>query len=255
MDAGLGGASLDWSLVQPSLQQTTRVCVYDRAGMGWSDARPAVPSPSRLAGELHTLLANTGETGPFVLVGHSLAGKNMRLFAAAYPDEVSGMVLVDARSELIDQQMSASGTEGFNAALKAQATTFSLARKVGLVRLLGAVVIGQPLLSQPTAARMALLQTEPAAVDEAYAEGIARSKDDEVLSRASLGSLPLVVIAAEQNLTGLSGWAAAQEAMARLSTDSRLLVAKGSGHYVQLEQPGLVISAVEEVVARVRSRH
>ena len=255
MDAGLGGASLDWSLVQPSLQETTRVCVYDRAGMGWSDARSAVPSPSRLADELHTLLANSGETGPFVLVGHSLAGKNVRLFAAAYPDEVSGMVLVDARSELIDKQMSAADTEGFNAALKAQASVFSLARKVGLVRLLGAVVIGQPLLSQPIAARMALLETEPTAVEEALAEGVSRSNDDAALSTASLGSLPLVVIAAEQNMTSLAGWAAAQEATARLSTNGRLVVAKGSGHYVQLEQPGLVVAAVKEVVATARFRH
>jgi len=253
MDAGLGGASLDWSLVQPALQSTTRVCVYDRAGMGWSDPRDAIPTPSRLASELHTLLSNAGEAGPFVLVGHSLAGKNIRLFAAAFPAEVSGMVLVDARSELIDKQMSGADTDGFNAALKAQAVTFSIARHLGLVRLLGRVLIGEPLLSDRSANEMALLQTEPSAIDEAYAEGVARSADDSVLAGQSLGTLPLTVIAAEQNMTGLSGWADAQHSLAQLSSRGRLVIAKGSGHYVQLEQPELVISSIEQVIATVRS--
>lgn len=253
MDAGLGGASLDWSLVQPALQRTTRVCVYDRAGMGWSDPRDAIPTPSHLATELHTLLSNAGEAGPFVLVGHSLAGKNVRLFAAAFPAEVSGMVLVDARSELIDEQMSAADTDGFNAALKGQAVAFSLARKVGLVRLLGRALIGEPLLPDKAANEMALLQTEPSAIDEAYAEGIARSSDDGELAGQSLGTLPITVIAAEQNMTGLSGWAAAQHNLAQLSTRGRLVIAKGSGHYVQLEQPELLISSIEQVIAAVRS--
>jgi pimeloyl-ACP methyl ester carboxylesterase len=253
LDAGLGGASLDWSLVQPMLQKTTRVCVYDRAGMGWSDRRDGVPTPSHLADELHTLLSNAGEAGPFVLVGHSLAGKNVRLFAAAFPAEVSGMVLIDARSELIDRQMSAADTDGFNSALKAQALASSLARHVGLVRLLGGALVGEPLLSGKTAIEMALLQTEPAAINETYAEGMVRSSDDAVLAHQSLGTLPLTIIAAEQNMTGLSGWAAAQASLAHLSTRGRLLIAKGSGHYVQLEKPELVILSIEEVIATVRS--
>lgn len=254
MDAGLGGASLDWSLVQPALQKTTRVCVYDRAGMGWSDPRVAVPTPSRLATELHTLLSNAGEAAPFVLVGHSLAGKNVRLFAAAFPSEVSGMILIDARSEHIDAQMSATDTEGFNTALKAQAVGYSLGRRVGLARLLGGALIGQKLLPEDIASQMQLLETEPSAIDESYAEGIARSADDDALAKQSLGAMPLTVIAAEQTMTGLSGWAAAQDSLAQLSTKGRLVIANGSGHYVQLEQPDLVISNIEQVLATVRSQ-
>lgn len=253
IDAGLGGASLDWSLVQPALLKTARVCVYDRAGMGWSDPRDAVPTPSRLATELHTLLSNAGEAGPFVLVGHSLAGKNVRLFAAAFPSEVAGMVLIDARSERIDAQMSAADTNGFNAVLKAQAVAFSLGRRIGLARLLGGALIGQKLLPEAIASRMQLLETEPSAINEAYAEGIARSADDAVLAGQSLGALPLTVIAAEQNITGLMGWAAAQASLAHLSTRGRLVIANGSGHYVQLEQPDLVISSIEQVIATVRA--
>src|SRR5918912_1497138 len=102
LDAGLSGSSLDWSLVQPELGRTTRVCAYDRAGMGWSDPGPQSRTPRQIAGELHTLLTKAGIAGPYVLVGHSLAGKNVRLFALSHPEEVAAMVLVDARSEYVD---------------------------------------------------------------------------------------------------------------------------------------------------------
>src|SRR5690349_15455065 len=72
LDAGLGGSSLDWSLVQAAIGQTTRVCAYDRAGMGWSESGPAPRTPAQIAGELHTLLGNAGIAGPYVLVAHSL---------------------------------------------------------------------------------------------------------------------------------------------------------------------------------------
>ena len=107
MDAGLGGSSLDWLLVQPELARSTTVCTYDRAGMGLSDPGPKPRSPGRNADELHRLLEAGGVEGPYVLVGHSLAGKNLRMFAAAHPEEVAGLVLVDARSERIDMAMSA----------------------------------------------------------------------------------------------------------------------------------------------------
>src|SRR5215212_4988242 len=87
LDAGLSGSSLDWSLVQPELGRSTRVCAYDRAGMGWSDPGPQPRTPRQIADELHTLLTNAGIVEPYVLVGHSLAGKNVRLFALAHPDE------------------------------------------------------------------------------------------------------------------------------------------------------------------------
>src|SRR5690349_3053542 len=75
LDAGLGGSSLDWNLVQAELGRITRVCAYDRAGMGWSDPSPQPRTPGQIGRELHTLLTNAGIAGPYVLVGHSLAGK------------------------------------------------------------------------------------------------------------------------------------------------------------------------------------
>src|SRR5881397_2830757 len=78
LDAGLGGMSLAWNLVQTEIGQTTQVCAYDRAGMGWSDAGPQPRTPGQIARELHTLLANAGIAGPYIVVGHSVGGKNVR---------------------------------------------------------------------------------------------------------------------------------------------------------------------------------
>jgi hypothetical protein len=115
LDAGLSRTSLDWSLVQPEIGQTTRVCAYDRAGMGWSDPAPQdkARTPGQIARELHTLLSNAGIAGPYVLVGHSLAGKNVRMFALQHPDEVAGMVLVDARGEYVDEHSSPADEQAF----------------------------------------------------------------------------------------------------------------------------------------------
>jgi pimeloyl-ACP methyl ester carboxylesterase len=89
-------------LIQREVAKTTRVCTYDRAGDGTSDARPASVTPltsATQAGELHALLDAIGEGGPYVYVGHSYGGMVARAFAAAYPDETVGMVLLDASSE------------------------------------------------------------------------------------------------------------------------------------------------------------
>jgi pimeloyl-ACP methyl ester carboxylesterase len=251
MDSGLGGSSLDWVLVQSRLAATTRVCTYDRGGMGWSDAGPAPRSPGRLAEELHRLLAAARIQPPFVLVGHSLAGKNVRLFAAAHPDEVAGMVLVDARSELMDTLATSSESEGLSAGFKAQAAAFTAARRLGLVRLLGAGFVGEPLVPSAVAAEMALLATQPSAVDETLAEGLARSDDDATLADARLGSMPLLVIAASANVNDLPHWGDAQHALAALSGNGRLVVAD-SGHYVQLEQPDVVVNGILEVLGAAR---
>ena len=247
MDAGLGGSSLDWSLVQPEVAHSTHVCTYDRAGMGWSDPGPQPRSPASLAEELHALLKNGGISGPYILVGHSLAGKNMRMFAAAHPDDVAGMVLVDARSELVE---ATADMTAFAAALDGQAALYSLARRFGIARLFGGGLVDLPLVPPALATQMALFQTNPAAIAATTQEGLNRTSDDKALAGTSLGSTPLVVIGAGENMRD-ADWAAAQNAMANLSTNGQLIVAKGSGHSVHLDQPAIVIEAINDLLSDI----
>ena len=95
-DSGVGGFSLEWARVQNALARRTRVCTYDRAGYGWSDPGPLPRTSERITGELHTLLATAGVPGPYILAGHSFGGYNAQLFARHYPDETAGLVLIDA---------------------------------------------------------------------------------------------------------------------------------------------------------------
>jgi pimeloyl-ACP methyl ester carboxylesterase len=249
MDAGLEKSSLDWSLVQPELALTTQVCTYDRAGMGWSDTAPEPRTPADLAGDLHVLLQNAGVPGPYVLVGHSLAGKNIRMFAAAHPADVAGMVLVDARSELVD---ATADMKAFAVALESQAAFYSLARQFGVARLFGGGLIDLPLVPPALATQMVLFQTTPAAIAATTQEGLNRAADDEALASSSLGSIPLIVIAADQSMQNLPNWPAAQTAMASLSTSGQLIVAERSGHAVHLDEPKVVIDSALSVIERVR---
>src|SRR5689334_7171128 len=97
IDAGWGDSSGAWSSwVQPSAASTTRVCTYDRAGLGYSEPGPLPRTAARFARELHTVLRNAEVPGPYVLVGHSAGGLTVRVFADAYPAEVVGVVLIDS---------------------------------------------------------------------------------------------------------------------------------------------------------------
>jgi pimeloyl-ACP methyl ester carboxylesterase len=98
LDSGYNGSWFDWSWVQPEVAKFTRVVSYDCAGLGWSD--PAKPrSIQRIVNELHRLLANAGVGGPYVMVGQSSGGMNVRVYASQHPQDVVGMVLVDAAYE------------------------------------------------------------------------------------------------------------------------------------------------------------
>src|SRR5262249_27907032 len=99
MDAGANNNSTSWEKVQPDVAQFIRVCAYDRADQGKSDPGPTPRTSLLFDEQLHTLLANSQISGPYVLVGHSFGGMNMRLFASLYPADVAGMVLVDAAHE------------------------------------------------------------------------------------------------------------------------------------------------------------
>lgn len=99
IEVGLGDFSFDWILVQERVGKSARICAYDRAGYAWSDPGPKPRTFAQINLELHDALSKLGERGPFVLVGHSFGGPVIRNYAATYPSEVAGMVLVDAAFE------------------------------------------------------------------------------------------------------------------------------------------------------------
>ena len=96
LEPGAGGMSSTMGLIAPAVARDTRVCVYDRAGRGWSDPAEGTQDGTRIATDLHTLLHTAGIPGPYVLAGHSFGGLYVRSYAAQYPDDVAGLVLVDS---------------------------------------------------------------------------------------------------------------------------------------------------------------
>src|SRR5574341_43992 len=94
--SGLDDFSIAWSLVQPEIAKTTRVCSYDRAGLGWSEASPTPRTSENMVEELHTLVVNANVAPPYVMVGHSFGGALAQLYIHNYPDDVVGLALVDA---------------------------------------------------------------------------------------------------------------------------------------------------------------
>jgi pimeloyl-ACP methyl ester carboxylesterase len=93
-ESGFGMSSNSWALVQPAVAGLTRACSYDRPGYGWSDKPPVPRTGSRAAEDLNRALANAGIPGPYILVGHSLGGGQVRLFASHYLSEIAGLVIV-----------------------------------------------------------------------------------------------------------------------------------------------------------------
>ncbi len=255
LDAGLGASSLDWGLVQPELATTTRVCAYDRAGMGWSDPSPRARTPDNIAEELHTLLANADIAGPYVLVAHSLSGKYARLFAFHHSEEMAGIVLVDARSEDVDARTSTAENSAFIEAVEAQGRQYALARRFGVARLFGAQLAGASSLPAETRRQMALLGTQQSAIAATTAEARARAASDAELEAApTLGALALIVLVSDQSIAMVPHWEDAQRRQTALSSAGRMAIASGSSHYIQWDQPRLVIESVREVVMSARSR-
>jgi len=133
IDAGNGSFSIEWTPIQQEVSQTTRVCTYDRSGYGWSEAGPNPRDGRQVVSELHDLLQAAEESGPFLLVGHSLGGIHVRLFAAQYPDEVAGLILIDTAYPLTmtpEFEMQMQSSIGFYQAMNLMTST-------GLLRILG----------------------------------------------------------------------------------------------------------------------
>ena len=259
MEAGLGDFSLYWTLVQPEVARFSQVCVYDRAGLGWSETGKEPRTSKTMVEELHTLLANGGIEKPLVLVGHSFGGLNARLYANTYPQEVAGTVLVDSMSEKQDLLLPAYGSAGVQ--LVRQFRVLALLRKVGIIALYPQLIPNPGLPENAFAQYKAILATT-SYFEGSNAERLALEDNLRELREApvsSLGDIPLIVLSRGQDMPvpGLNAasnrqneaiWRQLQHELAALSSNSQHIIAARSGHNVQLEQPDMVVEAIRQII-------
>jgi pimeloyl-ACP methyl ester carboxylesterase len=250
LESGYNSTSLDWMQLQQQIAEERRVCAYDRAGSGWSDPGPLPRTPERIVADLHALLMAAGERGPYILVGHSMGGRYVRLFALRYPREVAGLVLVDARSEEYDQIFSAAERAGMVESDAAQGQQLVWLRRLGLVRLAGPQVIAHFLPGDnplpPDLRQIALLHMASPATQRAISSEMAeREQSDTELQQTPLGNLPLRVLVATES-AAVPGWMASQEAQAASSSASALRRVPG-GHNLPQSNTAAVSAAVREI--------
>ena len=139
-------------------------------------------------------------------------------------------------------------------AIRTQTALYAVARRLGLMRVLGATLFDSPNLPPQDATRLILRESDPNALAATVDEGTARSDDDTELATATLGDIPLTVIAAGDSMRNNPGWPEAQAALAALSSTGRMIVADHSSHAIQLDEPNVVIDAALAVRAEARLR-
>ncbi|UCD48804.1 MAG: alpha/beta hydrolase [Phycisphaerales bacterium] len=267
LDAGVCDCSLNWCLVQPEAAKFTHVCSYDRAGMGWSEAGPMPRTSKRIVAELHTLLKNAEIPGPYVLVGHSFGGYNVRLFAHEYPDEVAGLILVDTAHEDQWPKLPESVKElyaGWTEYLKTERHR----GRLGIVRLVGRVGIN-PKLPTEWQATDQILKLRTAYHDTLYSEWseIDKASAAQVRAAASLPQVPMMVLTAEKHgdepppgvtAEDFARWNALlhemQADLAHRCSDSIQVKVVNSAHVIPLDQPATVVEAIQQVVEAVREQ-
>lgn len=273
LESGIAASSLSWAVVQPHAATFTRVCSYDRAGLAWSDAARSPRTSRQIVYELHTLLEAAGIPGPYVLVGHSFGALLARAFAGRYPDQVAGLILLDpihisewfsltpAHRRMVRGAVLMSRLGGFLALIGI--VRGCLALLIGgapeiprsfvgvfgptVAALLGHIVEEVRKLPQDVWPVIAALWCHPkcfasmadhlAALPESVAEE-ARASDD-------LGNLPVVIVVTDGDALDR---VKRNGQLAHLSSNVTVIVASKSGHWIQLDEPDLVVSTIREVV-------
>jgi pimeloyl-ACP methyl ester carboxylesterase len=258
MDSGLGGGLLDWQTVQPKVATFTRVCSYDRSGIGWSDSGPTPRTSQRIVRELHALLSEAGEEGPYVLVGHSFGGANVQLYASEYPEEVAGMVLVDSA---LDTRVLDKDLRKAVANIQPSPLTIKATAPLGIPRLLASGEDSLPKrLAQERGAIYNGTRHLYAVADESATvqKSVAQATD----AAPSLGEKPLVALSAgARQFPGLTNKQEKrtdeqmndfEAGLINLSENSELVVANNSEHYIQFDRPVLVVDSIRHVVDAAR---
>jgi pimeloyl-ACP methyl ester carboxylesterase len=256
LEQGGGGNALFWFLVQPEVARSTRVCAYDRAGMGWSDPGPDPRNGQQIANELHTLLHNANIPGPYVLAGWSYGGLFVRSYAMQYPEEVAGLALLDA-SHPEQWTRTAQGQATYQNDSRNYTATRFLAR-LGLLRLFPLPFTTPPAgLSPQLVAQFKAVMNTTKLWDTTEAESrFILDTMAQVRQAGHLGDLPLMVVTAGENPGADGQWAVYQDELAELSTNSVHLILEGAQHHslvLDTEDSLASSSAILRVVAAVRA--
>jgi pimeloyl-ACP methyl ester carboxylesterase len=238
--AGLGDWSTTWGgVVQPEVAKTTRVCTYDRAGLGWSEASPLPGDAAQFARELHTLLQNANVPGPYVMVGHSLGGFVVRVFAHDYASEVSGVVLIDSMNpKQVTQSLSNRLSQLFSFG--------SVLARFGVARLLVNLGIF-PNVPEPAYYPLYVRPQSLQTTADEYKRLPASAA--EAAAVKSFGDLPLIVLTAKLNDN--PGWPEWQAELLQLSANSQHLFAESSGHNIQGDEPNAAVAAILQMLQQV----
>src|SRR5579862_4743382 len=250
LNSGLGDTYLSWHKVQPEIAKFARVCSYDRAGLGYSDASSEPRTSKVIAEQLHALLQAAQVPPPYILVGHSMGGYDVRLYASLYRSEVAGMVLVDA-SHPDQENRFPPELKGMEGSWQREAEFLEYTMPFGVPRILG-------FCDEDPIVRAAECNWQTARESVAEMKAFSESAA-QVAATGSLGDMPLVVLSHDPDKHSSElpediakptndAWEKMQEELAHLSTLGTQVIARNSGHYIQLDRPDVVIDAVRRVV-------
>src|SRR5919199_4181080 len=255
LEPGAGMTSSDLGLITPAVAGETRVCVYDRAGRGWSEPADTPQDGAQIATDLHTLLHRAGVPEPYLLAGHSFGGLYVLTFAARYPDEVTGLVLIDSTAPKppASTAPASAAEKGSYDASGRLSTLVSTVAGLGLGRLYGQVAEGglPPRSTGEVRASVATASNLRSTIDE-YVQ--ASSSVHHAGALTDFGAKPLVVLTA--GVGSDATHTAAQNRLATLSSNSVHRTIAGASHEALIgdkKYAAATTQAILDVVTAVRS--
>jgi len=262
LEAGGGDDWLIWQKVQPEVANTTRVCSYDRAGTGWSELQPGLRDATHIADQLHLLLQQASEQGPFVLAGASVGGLYIRQFAATYSSEVAGLVFVDASTP---EQIAAIPGSGYSAQLiqqKHREVVLEWWKEASGWALLAGdckVEVEAGLESYRHLARAETCRPSYATSWRGEADQFWHSAEEAAHAHCC-GDLPLLIISQDPDNAQSTQppsirpiWNSLQEHLKLLSARNHRTIARGSGHHVMIDRPDVVVRGIQQIAAQTIS--
>jgi pimeloyl-ACP methyl ester carboxylesterase len=250
LDAGWGSWSTSWRAFQPKVAQFTRVCAFDRPGYGFSDPGPLPRDTAATVADLHAGLHAAGLASPYVLVGHSLAGFDVRLFAYDYPDEVAGLLLIDPPTEKIYQRDRAPDED-----LDSVRNCIAIAKIRRLVVNDKDGCIESPSLdwSNEMQAHQIEVGSKLTYFETELSEDLSMvgtSADEVAAARHDLGNLPLILLQADSSPENERSKELRDQA--RDSARGQYRIVKGARHYIYVDKPDMVVAAFREIINSAR---